>query len=79
MRACAVRAGSEALYTTAKSLLEQAETQDPLGSAWDKKLRIHEVQGGKCPLQLQAERDVRCCALGNESAVAGRGGADGEG
>ena len=34
-----VRAGSEALYTTAKSLLEQAETQDPLGSAWDKKLR----------------------------------------
>ena len=34
-----VTAGRDALYTTAKSLLEQAEAQDPVGSAWEEKLR----------------------------------------
>jgi hypothetical protein len=34
-----VKGGSEALYTTAKSLLEQAATQKPLLDAWDVELR----------------------------------------
>ena len=34
-----VKAGSEALYTTAKSLLEQADTYSPERDAWDEELR----------------------------------------
>ena len=34
-----VKAGSDALYTTAKTLLEQAEAHDPVRDAWDEKLR----------------------------------------
>ena len=33
-----VKAGSEAMYTTAKTLLEQAETHNPLRDVWDDKL-----------------------------------------